>query len=494
MAVDKAAYRLDSEVAERGDDVLEGQLQHLYSDAAAMYEALWDAIAPGDSSQAWSGHDHAKGGGPICRGVSWSEDGGEDYIYRYTPTSARQKALLDSDGTSKQAGTARYFGSPLYVYGVAMLAGMICYTATGSKFRLTFAETKGSVISARTQEVELTLDETGETPLWVEMPPIPLNPGVWNQLEIYVENESHGGTSDPVLNIFGIVIVEAPGITRYRPGLILSPLDGGLLATPSTSGIVQVGFPVLEQWLVQDRHWVDPDVLGRISKNCNGLFEGTLDRAAPGAVSQTCRGHDHEDYGGLGITRNVVARFGMGMRQPWQVDVTTGESGSTTPSTVSSSWIPADRDSSAGGLRSTASVAHMVGPVSPGITNTGTSSAPFLDAMVYVSASSISQTNYTVRVAIYSRDQTAFSAVGTIVATGSSLSGYVYIDKIPCVGDQFNEFDIYIECTAQPVTVVVHSCVISESTDVNGSRVARLENASTTTQLGVAISGTTPRS
>jgi hypothetical protein len=490
MTISKQPNKLDAEVVGRGEAILEGQLKDLYAMANALYEGLLNSVCPGDSTIGWSGHDHAKGGGPICRGVSHSADAGLTYLYQYTPTTARQKALIDSGSVSHGAGTVRYYGSPLFEAGVAGLAGRICYGATGSKFELSLVETSGSQQSARSQEAFVTLEVTAENEQrWIDLPLIPLNPGKWNHLEISAENESHDGSTNPTLTIYGIYITEAPGITRYRPSLLMSRLDA--IASANADGLGFVAFETLDEWLVNDRHWLDADVLSRVMWFVNALYEATFDKPAPGIQTQVVRGHDHEDYGGLGITRNLVACFDMGMRLPWTVQVIGGEDNTSSPSTSDATWIKADRDTGSGGLRSAANVAHMVGAVSPGITNTGTSSAPYLDAYVFISAASLSVVDYSVRVAIYNRTQTAWSAVGVITTASAAagLAGWVYIDEIPALGDSFNDFDVYVQCTKEPVTIALHSVKISESADVDGARVARLINATTTNQLGVAPNG-----
>lgn len=481
MTISKSPVRLDSEEVERDDVILEGWIKDVQRNLNAMFEALFDRYAPGGvaADQAYSGHDHAVGGGPICRGVAWSEDGGATYMFLYTPTVAKQKSKLDLDHLEKSGGLARYYGSPLFAPG-ALLAGRIYYTATDSKFTLTFVEVSGNALSTKSEEVSVILETTGETGQWVDFN-IPLNPGVWNQLEVYAENETHDGTTDPVLTIYSICITEAPGVTRYKPSLLLSRLDGGGAQTANASDLTYAAFEAMANEMANDEYWMDTDLLSRIQWCQNGLWEGILDSMAPGRDTQTCRGHDHEDYGGLAITRNKVCAISLGSKlsQPFAVQAGVGEGGNTAPSLVDPKWILADRDTVPGGLRSSANIPHMVGPVGPAIANTGTASPPYLDAMVYV----MSNPSTSIRVAIYNRNQAAFSAVAA-----TSL-GWIYIDQIPCAADTFNEFDIYVQSTADSVTLSISYCQISESADVSGARVARVLSTNGVSQLGIAPQG-----
>jgi hypothetical protein len=491
MAIDKTVEVLDAEIIEREDPIKEGWIQKAYKMASALYEGLFDATAPGDSSQAWSGHDHAQSGGPIARGCAWSEDGGNDApLFTYEPTVAKSQARIDSlSGFSKTAGMARYYGSPLFEPYIAKLKGRLCYTAINSKFTLYFVETNGTATSKKSIEVSIELEETANEsyPVWVDLPDIPLNPGKWNRLDIYGEADSYDSANAPSLKIYGIVLTEAPGLTIYGKSKLLSRLDSGIGSQASASGLAHTSFQPLEQTLVADEQPLDADTLSRVQWFANGLYEGVLDQRAPGTNTQTCRGHDHDDYGGLGITRNKVCSLSTGERGPYTKTIgMMGEHGTSSPSTGSAIWHLADEDTSAGGLRSTAGVAHMIGPVSPGITNTGTSTAPYLDAMAYITSTSLSSTNYTVRVAIYNRDQAAFSAVASFTTVGNSGGQWLYIDEIPCDDDQFNSFDIYVQCSDPSVTIVTHYVQISESALVDGSVVSQPESSATSGHLGVA--------
>ena len=132
----------------------------------------------------------------------------------------------------------------------------------------------------------------------------------------------------------------------------------------------------------------------------------------------------------------------------------------------------------------------MMGPVGPSIDNSGTSTAPYLDAMIFFSATALSSSGYTIRVAIHNRDQNAFSTVGLIVAPGTSAKGWVYVTELPCAQDSFNEFDIFLQCTKQSVSMFLHYVQISESADVEGVRTSRILSPSgATVQLGVVNTG-----
>lgn len=480
MGVKKNLAVLDLNATRRGEEIVEGWAKGDMRNSNAAYESLWDDTAPGDSSQDFSGHDHARSGGPICRGVSWSEDAGENPLFTYTPTTANQKEKIDNDSNGRTGGLARYYVSPLYTPN-SSLAGMLCYSAQNSAFTLTFES-----IGNKTTTFELP--ETGEDPVWIEIGPgVPMMPGQWESLDIYAENASHDGSTNPTLKVFGVVITEAPGVTRYRSSLQLSALNPPGLLQPASTNLTYVGFETLDDTLADDTLWMDADLLSRIQWFKNALWEGILDVAAPGRTSQVVRGHDHEDYGGLSITRNKVCSFGMGQAQPWTVTFGSGEGNTSTPATADATWIKADRDTggAGNGLRYTAGIAHMTGPVGPGIDNSSNppTAAPFLDAFVYVSATGGGASSYTIRVAIYNHNQTAFSTVGTYGVSGADGEGWIYIDKIPCQADQFNTFTIYVQCTAGNPTFYVTYCQISESAYVSGSRVSQPNSSGATLHL-----------
>ena len=471
MAIEKDPQVLDSAIIEREDPIISAAMVRLFKNLSALYEGALDDTAPGDSVQAFEGHDHARAGGPICRGVSFSEVRNAP-AYSITAGAAQERVTIDSDGTIFQKAQAFFYGSPLFVDGVSKLSGRVLYAASGSKWRLLFQEVSGTQQSTKSAIAEVVLEETGETPQWVSIEGIPFAPGQWNNLRIGCENESYDSADPPTLDIYGICIWEQVGITRYSPSLFLSKLDQGQSNVNSTSGKAFVAFESLDTGTVQEEDWLDADSLSRVSWFLNAMFEALTDQQAPGTASQTCKGHDHDDYGGLNITRNLVASMGLGQRTFYTVQVAaSGEHGNTTPSTGSAVWHIADRDTSAGAVRSTANVAMMKGPVSPGVSNTGTSTAPYLDAYVYVTGAFASGST-TLRLAIHNRTRAAFSAVGTLSLTASG-GGWVYIDQIPATPDQFNEFDLYVQSTAASVTIQIGKIAISESAVVDGAVVSQ---------------------
>jgi hypothetical protein len=126
--------------------------------------------------------------------------------------------------------------------------------------------------------------------------------------------------------------------------------------------------------------------------------------------------------------------------------------------------------------------------VSPGINNTGTSTTPYLDAMIFVWATSLSTADFSIRYAIYNRDRLAFSAIGVInvpIGGATSLAGWLYVDEIPALAADYNDFDIYLQCTDDNVTAHTIYCKISESALVSGDVVSQPETAGASTHLGV---------
>ena len=251
-----------------------------------------------------------------------------------------------------------------------------------------------------------------------------------------------------------------------------------------------VAFETLEDTMMDEERWVDAWICLLLYWFARGLFEGIMDKTAPGDASggQTCRGHDHDDWGGINITRNKVYSVGQGQRSntastdaPFAVTTGAGEGGSTTPATTDAKWIIADRNASNGGIRTAASLPLFKVPVGPGITNASDppTATPYLDAYVAIDTSGAS---HAVRLAIYSADQNAFSTVG-VSSTGTALTEWVYIAKIPCTADAWNDMDLYVQTTVDSIAVEIVAVQISESDTVSGSAVSQV-GSSGTVQIG----------
>lgn len=69
---------------------------------------------------------------------------------------------------------------------------------------------------------------------------------------------------------------------------------------------------LFEQTLVQARRHMSSTVMSRVFASLPFLFEGTLDRAAPGGGSQTIKGQNHAFDGGRQISRNLVFSADIG--------------------------------------------------------------------------------------------------------------------------------------------------------------------------------------
>lgn len=490
MTISRIVQPLDSQLVRHETNITERWMKESMGNLNSLYESLFDTKAPLSGIQTWSGHDHIQSGGPITRGCAWSEDGGSVPLYTYSPTASKQLGTIDSFNITKQGGgTARFYGSPLFDPQNSKLGGWLCYSASSSTFRVSFLEVGVTYTNnpASRNFLDLEADETGDAAQvrWVELPDIPLSPGVWNRLEMYAENDTYDSTSPPVLKIYGIYTTEAQHVTPTKKSRTTKLAPQPNAAT--VSGGAFAGFEPLNTTLADPTLWLDSDLFSRTYWSCNALYEATLDQSAPNKQTQTVKGHDHDNDGGLNVTRNKVAALSGDTGDKFRVDIAaSGEHGNSVPSTGSAIWHLLDRDTTSGGLRSTAGIPHLVGPVSPGITNTGTSTAPYLDSYFHIWAVG-SVTGFDVSVAIYNRDQSAFSAVGTLSSGASAaLKGWVYVDEIPCVADTFNEFDLYVQCSVPSVTIYLTYCQVSESGILRNTLVSQPASSGSTTHLGVS--------
>lgn len=489
MTISRVVQPLDSQFVRHENNITERWLKESMGNLNSLYESLFDTKAPLASIQGWSGHDHLQSGGPITRGCAWSEDGGSVPLYTYSPTASKQFGIIDTFGITKQGGgTARFYGSPLFDPLRSKLGGWLCYSASSSEFRVSFLEVGVTFTNnpESTNFLDLKADESGDTAQirWVELPDVPLSPGVWNRLEMYAENNTYDSENPPELKIYGIYTTEAQHVTQTKKSRTTKLAPQSNAAT--VSGRAFAGFEPLNTTLADSYLWFDSDLLSRLYWTCNALYEATLDQSAPNKQSQTVKGHDHDNDGGLNVTRNKVASLSGDSGDKFRVQIAaSGEHGSSAPSTGSAIWHLFDRDTTAGGLRSTAGIPHLIGPVSPGITNTGSSTTPYLDSYFHLWAVG-SVPGFNVSVCVYNRDQAAFSVVSTLNSGATSaVKGWLYVDEIPCVADAFNEFDLYVQCSVPSVTIYLTYCQVSESGILKHILVSQPESSGSTTHLGV---------
>lgn len=422
-------------------EVVQTAWQDLYKSCCALYETLWDAAPLGASSQIYQGHDHTPkyGGAPITRGLIWSEVSADTELYSLTFTEANQKLALTNGATAAyartQGGLWRSFISP-GLSRLGRLTGWICYEARNSSFVLKMAN--GGI------EIELP-QTTAELPQWIEVS-APMEPGTWQRFEPTVECGEYDSENPPILKIFAVQLEEEEAA---RVGVAGAPVR---LPVSAASGVVPVGHMRLEQDLVADEEWLDSDMVLRAAAMLNSIYEGTEATAVMGASSQTVKGHDHGDYGGRAVARNVVVAAGNGANILFRC-----------PIASAASWIKGDGEGA--GTRTNAGITMFSGYVSPGLDSSGSppSSAPYLTGWVYLyeNQSALS----TVEVRIYN-DNTGNTSAVTTIGAGTEKKGWFPVNFIPCEGDTWNDFDVEIKSDKVGVTgdhdIYLNAVVIAE--------------------------------
>jgi hypothetical protein len=422
-------------------EVVQTAWQDIYKSLCALYETLWDATPAGASSQVYQGHDHTPtfGGAPITRGLIWSEVSADTPLYTVTFDEANQTRSLTTGATANktrsQGGVWRSFVSP-GLSRLGSLTGWICYEAQNSSFVLKMA-TGGA-------EIELP-ETTAELPQWIEVR-APIEPGTWQRFDPTISCGNYDEEKGTSVKIYALQLEEEAAARVGVPGIPIR------LPVAAASGVVPVGHMALEQDLVADEEWLDSDAILRGVAMLNALYEGTEALASIGASSQSVKGHDHGSYGGRAVARNVVVSAGNGNNGLF-----------TCPIPSASTWIIADGNGA--GSRSDAGIPMFVGYVSPGLSSSGNppTTAPYLTAWVYIYENQ-SDTS-TVDLRIYNSTTGTLSAVTTLGA-GTVKRGWFPIDKVPCDGDAWNDFDLEVRSDKVGVTgdhtIRIHALIIAE--------------------------------
>lgn len=126
------------------------------------------------------------------------------------------------------------------------------------------------------------------------------------------------------------------------------------------SGFVARAMAAFDQAAAQIRKPLAAYIMQRVFGALPFLYEGTLDKAAPGGGSQLIKGHDHAVNGGHPIGRNLVCSADKGqagpLLHPYLYILTT--------LTIDANWHPVDQDCSSPVVNQDW---HFQGYVSPGI-------------------------------------------------------------------------------------------------------------------------------
>lgn len=414
------------------DEVTETWGERSYQAANAEYEATFDATAPGASSQTYQGHDHTPqgGGGPINRGCLWSACTVSAALVEMGFSAKNQAVEMVASGAALD--TLMLHASP-GLRSTALLTGWICYYARNSdRFRVELDE------FPTPYDFDLEVS-AGEKINWARFVLPVVAPGKWKLRNLFVRCGSYDSASAPALSIYALQIDELPDVLNNRGRVHLQQ-------PASTGKTIYVAFDSLEDDLVAVGEWLDSYSLKILYGFENGLYEGIEDRRAPGASSQTCRGHDHDssNYGGRALARGGCYTATLqGTTQLYRLAYN---------GTSYSGYYAWDYDDGTT-RRSNNNIGMALFWVSPDLTSSGNppTGPPYLTAKLYVEWNADPATpTFNFRAKHLASGN--YSAVTTKSST-ASFSGWITIDMIPCAGDAINEIQFEVEMTGTGNTV-----------------------------------------
>lgn len=413
MSVVSRLLRLDS-IAIRAN-VLQDTFLRAYRAANALYEALWDATAPGGSSQVYQGHDHTPegGGGPTHRGNLYSEMrfNVDDPLFLF-PFTAENQTVGYLEGSDRAGSPIRYMTSPGIAAG-RTLKGWVCTWCSGaSEFFL---------VTPDGREFPLPSGST-ERRLWTSFEVFTTDPrAVYDTTVLRFRCRGYDAEDAPILRVWGIVISETDATVENRGTRLLEGSAG------QADDLVGVAFETLDDALVGSYTWVDPILLHRLYKFVSALHEGVHDWRAPGSAAQVCRGHDHSStYGGRLLARGK------------QYTAATGDNPLYALTSLAGSWREVDYDDTNG--RTAAGVGMIRYRPSPGMTSTGTppSARPYLAALIFVTVALSGSATVKFRMARTGSGNHSDEAT----FTAASYSGWLVVDKVPCADSSVNDLTL----------------------------------------------------
>jgi len=228
---------------------------------------------------------------------------------------------------------------------------------------------------------------------------------------------------------------------------------------------VQKWFAKLETELAAHQQWLDSDSLFRIFGFGNALFEGLLDRFAPGS-SQTIKGHDHAGYsnqGGRALARGTAYSAGAGNDGLFQCSIS-----------VSNTWTVADDDDNSALQRSGNTLAMFKVYVSEGFTTGG--SGPYLWGWVNVGFD-VNGNNKTEdhQCRIYNATTASYSSEVTVQQTSTDFDQVRFsLVDIP-MQPGWNDLKLELTCNLNHVASITYCTTyvcFSEAADSSGASVS----------------------
>ena len=215
MTVNSRFPRLSLDKVNARVEVIDPPIKDLFGACNALKEHVFEVPPTGITTRTHQGHNHATHGGPLTRGCLYSEDGGREPLWTFTPNAANAKDRLDSYQAQYNAAPqfrrfdttiSEYYVSPLLAPG-ARLRGKLVYQAN-TKFKLHFYEQR----SQETETIELLISSS---PVFVDML-VPLYSGNWNALEIFAESLSFASANPSILSVYMRAIYETVNDTTPR--------------------------------------------------------------------------------------------------------------------------------------------------------------------------------------------------------------------------------------------------------------------------------------
>ena len=209
---------------------------------------------------------------------------------------------------------------------------------------------------------------------------------------------------------------------------------------------VQKWFGRLETELAAHQQWLDADSLFRLFGFGNALFEGVLDRFAPGS-SQTIKGHDHAGYanqGGKALARGTSYSAGAGNAGLFQCTIS-----------VANTWTNADDDDNSDLQRTGNTVAMCKVYVSEGFTTGG--SGPYLWGWIHAGFD-VNGNNKTEdhQCRIYNATTSSYSSAVTVQQTSSDYDQVrFHVNDIP-MQPGWNDLKVELTCNLNHVSSITY--------------------------------------
>tara|TARA_Y100000310_G_scaffold28414_1_gene27058 strand:+ start:924 stop:1697 length:774 start_codon:yes stop_codon:yes gene_type:complete len=230
---------------------------------------------------------------------------------------------------------------------------------------------------------------------------------------------------------------------------------------------------LFEQTLVQARKRYSSTLMARVYSSLPFLFEGALDRAAPGSGVQVIKGHDHTENGGRALARNLVFSAGVGWAGQSQSSLAAGMGLYYCTGTGGSYTNFHEYTLNDDPIKNMAY--QFAGWVSPGVdsefdANDGSTVGLECEVVIAVAPSSSDETfnlrwenvsegaDVLLTGGVYSTAQ----SVSVLVADGETYHA-VKFDDLPCIGGSRNKFSLAMDADISSVWLMSVICYESRA-------------------------------